>query len=51
MSRDLRLSVEPDASPADVAVVEQDTLFGTLEGYPPGYRQFFLAKRLQPAGV
>ena len=21
-------------------------LFGTLEGYPPGYRQFFLAKRL-----
>ncbi|MES2525353.1 MAG: GNAT family N-acetyltransferase [Gemmatimonadota bacterium] len=23
-------------------------LFGTLEGYPPGYRQFYLAKRLQP---
>lgn len=22
-------------------------LFGTLEGYPPGYRQYFLAKRLQ----
>lgn len=21
-------------------------LFGTLEGYPPGYRQYFLAKRL-----
>ena len=21
-------------------------LFGTLEGYPPGYRQFFLSKRL-----
>jgi GNAT superfamily N-acetyltransferase len=21
-------------------------LFGTLEGYPPGYRQFYLAKRL-----
>ena len=28
-------------------------LFGTLEGYPPGYRQYYLAKRLaapaQPA--
>jgi GNAT superfamily N-acetyltransferase len=22
------------------------TVFGTLEGYPPGYRQFFLAKPL-----
>ena len=22
------------------------TLFGTLEGYPPGYRQFFLSKSL-----
>ena len=22
-------------------------LFGTLEGYPPGYRQFYLAKRLR----
>lgn len=22
------------------------TLFGTLEGYPPGYRQFYLAKRI-----
>lgn len=22
------------------------TLFGTLEGYPPGYRQFHLAKRI-----
>jgi GNAT superfamily N-acetyltransferase len=22
------------------------TLFGTLEGYPPGYRQFYLTKRL-----
>jgi GNAT superfamily N-acetyltransferase len=24
-------------------------LFGTLEGYPPGYRQFYLAKRLHDA--
>jgi GNAT superfamily N-acetyltransferase len=24
------------------------SLFGTLEGYPPGYRQYFLAKRLVP---
>ena len=24
-------------------------LFGTLEGYPPGYRQHFLSKRLVPA--
>jgi len=23
-------------------------LFGTLDGYPPGYRQFYLRKRLQP---
>ena len=23
-------------------------LFGTLEGYPPGYRQFYLSKRLRP---
>lgn len=23
-------------------------LFGTLEGYPPGYRQYYLAKRLAP---
>ncbi|HYW31859.1 MAG TPA: GNAT family N-acetyltransferase [Gemmatimonas sp.] len=23
-------------------------LFGTLDGYPPGYRQFYLAKHLQP---
>lgn len=23
-------------------------LFGTLDGYPPGYRQFYLAKRLEP---
>lgn len=23
------------------------TVFGTLEGYPPGYRQHYLAKRLQ----
>jgi len=23
------------------------TVFGTLEGYPPGYRQYYLAKRLQ----
>jgi hypothetical protein len=30
MSGDLRLSVEPDAAPADMAVVEQDTLLGTL---------------------
>jgi hypothetical protein len=22
------------------------TLFGTLEGYPPGYRQYYLMKRL-----
>ena len=22
------------------------TLFGTLEGYPPGYRQYFLSKKL-----
>jgi GNAT superfamily N-acetyltransferase len=27
------------------------TLFGTLDGYPPGYRQFFLAKRFNPAGA
>ena len=25
-------------------------LFGTLDGYPPGYRQFYLRKRLGPAG-
>lgn len=25
-------------------------LFGTLEGYPPGYRQFHLAKPLSPSG-
>lgn len=24
-------------------------LFGTLEGFPPGYRQYFLAKTLDPA--
>jgi GNAT superfamily N-acetyltransferase len=24
------------------------SLFGTLEGYPPGYRQYHLAKRLVP---
>ncbi|GAC1653519.1 MAG: GNAT family N-acetyltransferase [Gemmatimonadaceae bacterium] len=24
-------------------------LFGTLEGYPPGYRQFYLSKRLSAA--
>ena len=24
-------------------------LFGTLDGYPPGYRQFYLRKRLRPA--
>ena len=24
------------------------SLFGTLEGFPPGYRQYFLRKRLQP---
>ena len=24
------------------------TLFGTLEGYPPGFRQHFLAKRFDP---
>jgi len=23
-------------------------LFGTLDGYPPGYRQFYLRKRLRP---
>jgi Acetyltransferase (GNAT) family. len=26
------------------------TLFGTLEGYPPGYRQYQLAKRLREDG-
>jgi GNAT superfamily N-acetyltransferase len=26
-------------------------LFGTLEGYPPGYRQYYLAKRLAPAAT
>lgn len=26
-------------------------LFGTLEGYPPGYRQFYLSKSLQDAPV
>jgi GNAT superfamily N-acetyltransferase len=25
-------------------------LFGTLEGYPPGYRQFYLRKRLSALG-
>jgi ribosomal protein S18 acetylase RimI-like enzyme len=25
------------------------TIFGTLEGYPPGYRQYHLAKRLADA--
>ena len=25
-------------------------LFSTLDGYPPGYRQFYLRKRLQPGG-
>jgi hypothetical protein len=24
-------------------------LFGTLDGYPPGYRQFYLCKRLVPS--
>jgi hypothetical protein len=24
-------------------------LFGTLDGYPPGYRQFYLCKRLVSA--
>lgn len=24
------------------------SLFGTLEGFPPGYRQYFLRKRLNP---
>jgi GNAT superfamily N-acetyltransferase len=24
------------------------TVFGTLEGYPPAYRQYYLAKRLEP---
>lgn len=26
-------------------------LFGTLDGYPPGYRQFYLRKRLSPPTV
>ena len=25
-------------------------LFGTLDGFPPGYRQFYLRKRLSPGG-
>ena len=24
------------------------TVFGTLEGYPPNYRQYYLSKRLEP---
>ena len=27
------------------------TLFGTLEGYPPGYRQHFLAKHFAPDSI
>ena len=26
-------------------------LFGTLDGYPPGFRQFYLRKRLTPSSV
>jgi hypothetical protein len=58
MTDRVRISVEPEASAEDVQTVEAGlrafnlariTLFGTLEEYPPGYRQYHLAKRFVDA--